>query len=157
MRGRGETIEPLPSAMAARIHGRRVLIFKPAFGIGTGWAYAQLAASAPQSYLPVKTAEARLAAWFADASAGIEALLYNNMEPPAFAKFPALPMLGERLHGQFGLELRMSGSGSACYALLPERSPLPPIVAAIRDAWGESAFVIEARLGAGHATSVTKT
>jgi 4-diphosphocytidyl-2-C-methyl-D-erythritol kinase len=146
MRGRGERIEPLSGSAAQRFRGRRVLVFKPGFGIATPWAYAQLAAAAPSSYLPVDAAEARLAAWVNNPSASAEALLFNNMEPPAFRKFLALPVLLERLRADFGLEPRMSGSGSACFALLQTDTPVAPIIAAIRGAWGDEAFAIEASL-----------
>jgi len=63
MRGRGERIEALPETAGGRLRGRRVLVFKPAFGIATPWAHAQMAKAAPGSYLPEKEAEARLAAW----------------------------------------------------------------------------------------------
>lgn len=147
MRGRGELITPLAPAVVARLRGRRVLVFKPRFSIATPWAYARLAAGAPASYLAAAEAEARLAAWLGSGDAAVEELLLNTMEPPAFAKFPALPLLLERLRTDFGLEARMSGSGSACFALLGEDAPVPAVVAAIRAAWGESAFVIETRLG----------
>ncbi len=146
MRGRGERLEPLLEAAARRLRGRRVLVFKPAFGIATPWAYAQLAAMAPAGYLPAEQAEARLAGWVRAEGAPAEELLFNNMEPPAFAKFLALPVLLAQLQRDFGLSARMSGSGSACFALLDAATPAAPIVAAIREAWGASAFVEEARL-----------
>ncbi len=146
MRGRGERIEALPAAAARRLSGRRVLVFKPGFGIATPWAYAQLAAAAPASYLPTAEAEARFAAWVANPAAPLEDLLFNNMEPPAFAKFVALPVLLEQLRATFGLQPRMSGSGSACFALLRDDTDVAAATAAIRGAWGQSAFVIEARL-----------
>ena len=59
MRGRGERVTPLPESVARRLQGRRVLLFKPGFGIATPWAYGQLAAAAPGSYLPSSDAEAR--------------------------------------------------------------------------------------------------
>lgn len=146
MRGRGEKVEVLPERAAVRLRGRRVLVFKPGFGISTPWAYARLATGAPASYLPAAEAEARLEAWSADPEAPAEALLWNNMEPPAFAKFVALPVLLEQLRSEFGLAPRMSGSGSACFAFLDDNVTIAPIVAAIRAAWGASAFVEEARL-----------
>jgi 4-diphosphocytidyl-2-C-methyl-D-erythritol kinase len=146
MRGRGERIEPLPEPAAKRLRGRRVVVFKPNFGIATPWAYAQLAKRAPASYLPAAEAEARLAAWLADAELPAETLLFNNMEPVAFAKYLALPTLLERLRGEFGLAPRMSGSGSACFAFLPDGAPTPAIVATIKEAWGRDCFVIETRI-----------
>lgn len=146
MRGRGERVSELPASAITRIRGRRVLVFKPGFGISTPWAYGRLVAAAPGGYLPAPEAEARLAAWLADPAAPLENLLFNNMEPPAFAKFVALPVLLERLRGDFGLAPRMSGSGSACFAMLPESADAAPIRAAIRAAWGDSAFTAETRL-----------
>lgn len=146
MRGRGERLELLPTEAAKRLGGRRVLIFKPAFGVSTPWAYAQMASRAPQSYLPAEKAETKLAAWLGDATSDAEALLFNNMEEVAFSKFVALPTLLKILRERFGLAPRMSGSGSACFAFLDERSPVAEIAAEIRSAWGSSACVIETRL-----------
>jgi len=142
MRGRGERVEALPAAAAARLPGRRVLVFKPDFGIGTPWAYQRLAAEAPAGYVPVADAEARLTAWLADPTAPAEQLLGNNLERPAFAKFIALPALLGELRNRFALAPQLSGSGSACFALLPDKAPVPDIAATIRAAWGEAAFVL---------------
>ena len=142
MRGRGERVEALPAAAAARLRGRRVLVFKPDFGIGTPWAYQRLAAEAPAGYVPAADAEGRLAAWLADSSATAEQLLGNNLERPAFAKFIALPALLGELRTRFALAPQLSGSGSACFAFLPDNAPVPEIAAAIRAAWGEAAFVL---------------
>lgn len=146
MRGRGETIEPLPPEAAGRLRGRRVLIFKPGFGIATHWAYAQLAERA--AYLPAKEAEARLASWTGDPAAPAESLLFNNLEIPAFEKFVALPALLDRLRAKFALVPRLTGSGSACFAIIPETGVSPSEVAAeIRADWGESSLVVETVLG----------
>lgn len=147
MRGRGERIEALPEKAVTRLAGRRVLVFKPAFGISTPWAYAQMVAR-PESYVAAAEAETRLAAWLGDEGAPGEELLFNNLERVAFAKFLALPALFERLRGEFGLAPRMSGSGSACFAFVPNGDRLSGVVAAIRAAWGESAFVVESALKA---------
>ncbi len=146
MRGRGERVEALPPGAVARLRGRRVLVFKPAFGISTPWAYGQMVAAAPGGYLPVAEAEARLAAWIADPRAAAESLVFNNMERPVFTKYLALPVLLRQLQADFGLEARLSGSGSACFALLREETDTPRVVAAVQTAWGESAFVREARI-----------
>lgn len=146
MRGRGERVSPLPADAVRRLRGRRVLVFKPGFGISTPWAYGQLAAVAPGGYLPATEAEARLASWCDDPSAPAEALLLNNMEPPAFAKFVALPELLDQLRARFGIEPRMSGSGSACYVLLGDEREVAPLLEVIRSAWGESVFALESRL-----------
>ena len=146
MRGRGEHIEPLPATGTGRLSGRRVLIFKPGFSISTAWAYRQMAAGAPATYLSMVEAEARLAAWVNHPKAAAEALLFNNMEGPAFAKYMALPVLLNVLRDEFGLAPRMSGSGSACFALLLDRDPADTIIGCIREHWGDEAFIVETHL-----------
>jgi 4-diphosphocytidyl-2-C-methyl-D-erythritol kinase len=146
MRGRGERIEPLPAPTRARLTGRRVLIFKPPFGVPTPWAYARLAAGAPQSYFAADAAEARLAQWCNQADAKLEELCFNSFEAPAFGKYLALPTLLAELRERFGLVARMSGSGSACFLFLAEAAPVAEILETIRTAWGNTALVVETRL-----------
>ncbi len=145
MRGRGERIEALPASAAARLRGRRVLLFKPSFGISTPWAYGRMAAEAPARYWPASEAEVRLAAWLGG-NAPAEELLANNMEGVAFEKYVALPVLLAGLQREFGVTARMSGSGSACFAVLRDDCATAPLVAAIRAAWGPRCFAQEARL-----------
>jgi 4-diphosphocytidyl-2-C-methyl-D-erythritol kinase len=145
MRGRGERIEALPASAAARLRGRRVLLCKPSFGISTPWAYGRMVTEAPAHYWPAAEAEARLAAWLGG-NAPAEELLANNMEGVAFEKYVALPVLLAQLQREFGVMARMSGSGSACFAVLRDDCATAPLVAAIRAAWGPRSFVQEARL-----------
>jgi 4-diphosphocytidyl-2-C-methyl-D-erythritol kinase len=140
MRGRGERVEGLPAAAVRRLHGRSVLLFKPSFGVSTAWTYERLAAAGPESYLAAAEAESRLATWI-EGEADAAELLFNNLEPVVFRKYLALPVLLKRLRSQFGLAPRMSGSGSACFALLPVGAPLAEIRAAIVEAWGPISFV----------------
>jgi 4-diphosphocytidyl-2-C-methyl-D-erythritol kinase len=151
MRGRGESLSSLPPGAVRRIAGRQVVVFKPGFAISTPWAYGRLASGAPRSYLPAAEAERRLALWLADESLPLECLLFNNMEVPAFAKFPALPALLRLIRDRHGLEARMSGSGSACFAVLPEGAGAlgGEIAETVRGAWGESAFVQSTILDSG--------
>lgn len=146
MRGRGEQVQALTGGMAHRLRGRRVLIFKPPFGISTVWAYRQLAATAPASYLAAPEAEGRLAKWIGDENAPADDLLFNNMEVPAFNKFIGLPVAVACLRAEFGLTARMSGSGSACFAFLAEDTPVTALTTRIRELWGPEAFVTETRL-----------
>jgi 4-diphosphocytidyl-2-C-methyl-D-erythritol kinase len=145
MRGRGERLEPPPAAAAARLSGRRVLLFKPGFAISTPWAYDRLVREAPRHYLPAPAAEARLAAWLRG-SAPAEELLFNNLGGVAFAKFIALPVLLDRLRRESGLAMQMSGSGSACFALHGDDFVTASVRARIRECWGPAAFVQAARL-----------
>lgn len=140
MRGRGERIEVLRGPAAHRLRGQAVLVFKPSFGVSTEWAYRQIAVGAPQSYLPAPEAERRLSILI-DGSSDLGGALLNNLEPVVFRKFVALPALLDQLRSRFGLTPRMSGSGSACFALLPPDAPRPEIIGAIRESWGEACFV----------------
>jgi len=148
MRGRGDRVERLREPAATRLRGRRVLIFKPGFAVATPWAYAQVAARSRRGYRPGAEAEARVAAYVHAVGTGTagDELLFNDLERVVFAKFVALPVLLEQMRRQFGLAPRLSGSGSACFALLPAGAPVAAITAAVRAAWGESAFVRETAL-----------
>lgn len=144
MRGRGERVEKLSAAETHALSGRRLLLFKPDFGVSTVEAYKAMKADG-RMYRPEPDAESFLAAWRADV-AKAPLPLFNNMESAVFAKHLALPALLDELRAKFGLAPRMSGSGSACFALLPEGFDSGPVIAAIRAAWGESAFVTETSL-----------
>lgn len=146
MRGRGEQLEELPATAVDCLRGRRLLVFKPSFGIPTPWAYRRMIARGGD-YVPSVEAEGRLAGWVHGA-APAEELLFNNMEPAAFEKYAALPVLAGRLQREFGVKVGMSGSGSACFALLPDDSAVvvTQLKQAVRESWGGSTFVEEARL-----------
>jgi 4-diphosphocytidyl-2-C-methyl-D-erythritol kinase len=146
MRGRGERVEPLAKDVYRRIRGARIIIFKPGFAVPTAWAYGKLAADAPRSYVSLNEAEAKLALWISKPGAPVAELLYNSMEAPVFAKFGALPTLIAEIGARFGIACRMSGSGSACFALLNESANAAPVEAAVRTAWGPSAFFVETRI-----------
>jgi len=140
MRGRGEQIQKLDDGPSAALRGRSVLLFKPPFGVATAWAYGRLKELAPTGYRPAAEAEAQLAAWLA-APFRAELPLENNLEIPVFEKYAALPVLLDELRSRFNLRCRMSGSGSACFALLEPDSPRAAIEQTIREAWGPEAFV----------------
>jgi len=146
MRGRGEQISLLDPSAAARLRGRRLILFKPGFGISTPWAYARMAEAAPAHYLPEPEAEERLARWISGKLAPEEGLLFNNMEPVAFSKYMALPTLLDRLARVHGLAPRMSGSGSACFSFLPEAKEAAPVLAEIGQAWGPGSVLCETRI-----------
>ncbi len=154
MRGRGERVETLPEQAARRLRGRRVIVFKPPFGIPTAWAYRRMAELAVQKaslgrdgvYLPEADAERLLSEWVSNAAAEPEALLFNNLERPAFSKYLAIPTLLEQLRRDHGLAPRMTGSGSACFAFLKDDAPVEAITGAIRRGWGDAAFVIVTRI-----------
>lgn len=146
MRGRGERIDSLPADAYSRLRGMRVFLFKPGFSIATPWAYSRLAADAPHGYVSEARAEQRLSDWLHDPLAAPESLLFNSLERPAFAKYPALPALMERLRIRFNLMPRMTGSGSACFVLLHENRDAAAIEAVVRETWGPTAFMVDTRI-----------
>ncbi len=146
MRGRGEQLTPLPAEAAARLRGRRVLIFKPVFGVATTWAFQTLAAR-PEWYASAVESEAALSAWMTDDAATPDQLPENTLERPVFAKWPALPVMLAWLSERHGLVGRMSGSGSACFAWLSADADAAAITATIREGWGAECFVEVTELG----------
>ena len=141
MRGRGEIIEPLDDALAAGLRGARLVLFRPEYGVETGWAYGRLAAGAPDSYESEHTALARLERFYQTGSCG--ELLYNSFEAPVGAKYVAISTLLAQLRAA-GVDCLMSGSGSCCFALLQEGGvSAEQIGQIVRDAWGEGGFWVE--------------
>lgn len=149
LRGRGEQVARIGAGAAGRLSGRDVLLFKPDFAIGTAWAYGTLdRAGQPAGATAGRDAERHLEAWFADPQAPAEKLLFNSFESVAFPKFPALPLLLDRLRRDFGLAPGLSGSGSACFALMDGdgRRDADRVSALIRETWGSSALVVQTRI-----------
>lgn len=147
MRGCGERIDGLPESAALRLRGRRLVLFKPSFGIPTPWAYRRLIARGGDYVAPAE-AEARLAGWV-NGQRPLEELLGNNFEPAAFEKYPALPLLLARLRRDCGVAGAMSGSGSACFALLPDGAAdgvFAGLQDCVRACWGPAAWVRAVRI-----------
>jgi len=166
MRGRGEIIEPLNETVAKRLSGRDLFVCKPAFGVSTAWAYTEMATSASASpsdnchYIEEPEAERLCSRWLEEGKPEIfpESLTFNNMESVVFRKYPALPVLAAVFRERFGLTLRMSGSGSACFAFMPQEASggrsnsdlTVQLSGCVRELWGPSAFarIVRVRTGA---------
>lgn len=143
MRGRGEVLAALPPAASSALSGRRVLIIKPPFGVATPHAYAGLARSA--RYQDAAAAEAKLAAWVA-APAGDPGELGNDLAPAVFAKHLALPTALRWFRARHGLDFRLTGSGSACFAFVPADFDPSTIMGTLRAAWGPDAWLADTRI-----------
>ena len=153
LRGRGERVQPVAPEVAARLAGRPVWLFKPAWGIETPWSFRRLAAWGLGAYADPEEAEGRLAAWCSDPAAPLEALPGNTLERVAFGKYLALPALVAQVREELGLAVRMSGSGSCCFAFAPggeSEGRLGELTEALRRrviaAWGDEAFFAASRL-----------
>ena len=145
MRGRGERLSILPPSARAALAGRRVMLVKPPFGIPTPEAYGLLAKGG--NYRPVARAEVELAAWVASPSADPSGL-GNDLAEPVFAKYLALPAGLEAFRQTTGVVWHMTGSGSACFAFVPEGFEHARLREAVRKAWGPSAWVAETVISA---------
>ncbi len=143
LRGRGGEIEPLSPAEADRLRGRKILLFKPFFGVPTAWAYRHLATGG--AYSPATEAGDRIDAWRAGALP-LERLLHNDFEPVVARKYPAVALVLATLRERFGMPALLTGSGSAGFALPPEGADLSAPTAYLREAYGEDAFIVESRI-----------
>jgi 4-diphosphocytidyl-2-C-methyl-D-erythritol kinase len=140
MTGRGDILDPLPQDLAKQLRGRRVLIFRPDFGVNTRWAYRRLIEASPRAYEPEAIASARLNDF---ASSGeLSGLLSNTFEACVGAKYLAIPCLLEELRAEGHLCL-MSGSGSCCFALAGNEAEVAAIRSICLSAWGSGLFFIE--------------
>ena len=144
MRGRGEIVYPLFGDAQDYISRLRILLFKPDFSINTGWAYAQMRAN-PSDYIDRDFAEGKISEWLENPSiTGIP--LINNMQIEAFKKYPALEIAIEEIKSQFGVPAMMSGSGSACFAIVNnlDGEKLEELKQKIKSLLGDSCFIAEA-------------
>ena len=126
------------------ISSLKLLVFKPNFSINTGWAYNTMRESG-NAYIPEQDAEGVLASWIKNPA--LENLpLVNNMQVPAFEKFPALEAVLNFIRKEYSLPCLMSGSGSACFAVVNNLKPdaLQSLKDAIKKRLGETCFITEA-------------
>lgn len=144
LRGKGERVEPLSRDAARILSGLPLLIFKPEFGIDTGWAYRDFADRPAGSYADAGEIENRLDEWLKSGES-VDNILFNSFEPLIFEKYLALPALLNRLKADFGLHCGMSGSGSACFALLGDDIETTAVKRTISENWGPDTFIIETR------------
>jgi len=144
MRGRGEKVFPLFGEAQEYIGKIKFLLFKPDFSINTGWAYSQMRAN-PDDYIDADEAESKISEWLENPSIhGIP--LINNMQIEAFKKFPALEIVLEDIRQKFRVPAMMSGSGSACFAIVNDLSQeqISQMKSQIKSTLGQSCFVEEA-------------
>ncbi|MCE0482660.1 MAG: 4-(cytidine 5'-diphospho)-2-C-methyl-D-erythritol kinase [Methylacidiphilales bacterium] len=107
-RGRGEIIEPV--ALRENFQG---LLVHPGFGVPTPWAYKTYAQN-PRAGETGRTL------------GGVT--LRNDLEPPAFSKFPWLPAVKAWFRAQPEvLDALMSGSGSSVFALTHTQEEIGPL------------------------------
>ncbi len=120
-RGRGEIVEPM--RLTENFQG---LLVHPGFGVPTPWAYKTYA----QNPGPGEPGRA-----FADFT------LRNDLEPPAFSKYPWLPVVKAWFQKQSEvLDSLMSGSGSSVFAFTKSARDAEPLRGRFRAEFGETLF-----------------
>ncbi len=120
-KGRGEIVEPVK--LQEKIGG---LLVHPGFGVPTPWAYKTYAQN-PQAGEKGRA--------FADFT------LRNDLEPPAFSKYPWLPAVKKWFRAQpETLDSLMSGSGSSVFALTRSPEEATPLRERFRTEFGAGLF-----------------
>ena len=122
--GRGEIVTPEPVGRTLDF-----VVVCPSIGLSTAEVYRKLAV--PGS--PVSGESVRVAVRAGDPMA-IGRALFNRLEEPAFALSPKVEQIRNRLAGVAPCGARMSGSGSAVFAVCRDRAEAIRVAAAFRSA-----------------------
>jgi 4-diphosphocytidyl-2C-methyl-D-erythritol kinase len=72
--------------------------------------------------------------------------LGNDLAAVIFVKHLALPTALDWLQSRHGLCFRLTGSGSACFALGVGHGDVAPIMGTLRSAWGSAAWLADTRI-----------
>ncbi len=138
MRGRGEKVFPLFGAARRCLERVKFFVFKPEFSINTGWAYSQMKKN-PSDYIDRDLAENIISEWLENPCV-FNLPLVNNMQIEAFKKYPALEVAIEEIKKRFRVPCMMSGSGSACFAVVNDLDggALKQMEICVKDMLGES-------------------
>jgi 4-diphosphocytidyl-2-C-methyl-D-erythritol kinase len=147
--GRGEKVQSLAGFPA--LNGIWVLLAHPGFGIPTFWAYQGLARF-PEALngRPGRAASLIKSLERGDLAAAAPEF-YNSLEAPVLDKYPLLALYQEFLRAQGAWVARMSGSGSATYALLPDRAEAGRLRERFLARFGASVWTALVQLGPGSA------
>lgn len=145
--GTGADLTPLPDPITERLSAVRLLIFKPSFGVPTPWAYRRFAEQRPAAHTPPTVISERMDMLVKNRLEAYLNALHNAFESVVSAKYLALPALLEKLREEFSIPIQMTGSGSACYAILGPDTNLNTLRSRIRDAWGNQAVIATVQAG----------
>lgn len=143
MSGRGENLETVSPQVATSLKGRRVMIVKPPFGVATQDAYALLAKS--KAYASQSAAKQKLQDWFSQ-PASDPSMLGNTLESVVFNKYLALSVALAEVVRATGINFRMTGSGSACFAFCPAKFDAQAVRVILVRCWGEGVWIRETEI-----------
>lgn len=137
IRGRGEKVEFLYKKTLPSL---KLLLFKPFGGVDTPWAYRKLRAG--RHYLDPVEAERRLGVCLS--TLGRVCSFFNSFEVVVFEKMPGLGLLIESFRSE-GIACGLSGSGSACFAIVESNAKGDFIRERVGRSLGPDAFIVETR------------
>lgn len=144
MRGRGELVYPLFGDAQDYISRLKLVIFKPAFSINTGWAYSQMRAN-PSDYIDADEAESMLSVWLENPSiSGLP--LVNNMQIEAFKKYPALELAVEGVQRKVRRARHDERLWRACFAIVNNLTDaqIAELKNFVKSMLGDSCVVVDA-------------
>ncbi len=139
--GRGDLCAPVPEEKWVAFHRWQWVLFAPTFGVSTAWAFSRMRARGGD-YASAPEVRARYEAWLCG-ELDLEALVSNNMELAVGEKFLSLPVLHQELRNKTGHSIRMSGSGSGSFALVPKGQSTRFLREQVFEAYGPNAFWVE--------------
>ena len=142
--GRGEKARSLTNKANERLHGRRLFLFKPPLGFSTAAVYAGLS-ERQDACSSRESADQKIGAW-EKGEIGIHECMSNDLESVVHDKYCFVRPLFETLTDYFGMRPMLSGSGSCCFAFVPDDCPVHKVVDCVKEAWGDEAFVTQRRI-----------
>jgi 4-diphosphocytidyl-2-C-methyl-D-erythritol kinase len=142
--GRGEKVRPLNKEANDHLVGKRLFLFKPPIGFSTGAIYDELSEK-KDAYSSKESAEMKIQA-LEEKQISIFDFMSNDLENVVLDKYCFVKPLFDLLFDHFGICPMLSGSGSCCFAFLPEECPLDKVIDCIKEAWGDDTFLFQGRL-----------
>ena len=142
--GRGEKARPLTNNANDRLHGRRLFLFKPPLGFSTAAVYAGLS-ERQDAYSSKEFTDQRILAWEND-EIGIHECMANDLEHVIIDKYCFVRPLFDTLSDHFGMRPMLSGSGSCCFAFVPDECPVHKVIDCVKEAWGGETFFSQPRI-----------
>jgi len=137
--GRGEVVRSVDPSLAENLLGQKVLLFRPSIGFSTAEVYKKM--SEKKNYSTESWSTARVLAW-ERGELSTESLLHNDLETVVFSKHLYYRPLFHQIEEEFSLVPKMSGSGSACFVLIPEEfENMPRLKELIWGAWGDDCWI----------------
>jgi 4-diphosphocytidyl-2-C-methyl-D-erythritol kinase len=144
MRGRGEILEEIDSSLCNQLNGRKIVLFRPEFGISTPWAFSWLKEH-KEHYLNSDVAENRMKEWI-QGRFEWNSILYNNMEYAAISKYMPIRLILKKMRDELNFKALMSGSGSTCFCFYETEEEFSQIREQIVKYFGENAWVEKTQL-----------